>query len=119
MAGWLAIGGLAETAIQGFFYKIATFLVWLHRYAPEAGRRRVPRLEALYRRGPAVAGWGLWTGGLMLSLPAIVWASVPLGAIGGAAMSAGLVCFLSNVLAIAGHWRPIRVGLVQLGARAR
>ena len=118
-AGWLAIAGLAETAIQGFFYKIATFLVWLHRYAPEAGRRPVPRLEALYRRRPAVAGWGLWTGGLALSLAAIVFGSATLGAIAGLAMSGAVGCFLSNVLAIAGHWRPIRVGLVQLGTRAR
>src|SRR5690606_11383531 len=28
VVGWLAIGGTALTAIQGFFYKITTFLIW-------------------------------------------------------------------------------------------
>jgi hypothetical protein len=36
--GWLAIFGAAGTAIQGFFYKISTFLVWLKRYGPIAGK---------------------------------------------------------------------------------
>jgi hypothetical protein len=36
-AGWLAIAGWAETPIQGFLYKIGTFLTWLHRYDPVPG----------------------------------------------------------------------------------
>ncbi|MCC6314530.1 MAG: hypothetical protein IT337_11025, partial [Thermomicrobiales bacterium] len=65
-AGWLAIAGFAETAIQGFFYKISTFLVWLQRYAPLAGRQRVPQLEDLYWRRLAFVGWGIWTAGVAL-----------------------------------------------------
>ena len=47
----------AETPIQGFLYKIGTFLAWLHRYAPVAGRQPVPGLEDLYDRRIAVTGW--------------------------------------------------------------
>lgn len=104
---WLALGGLAETAIQGFFYKIATFLVWLHRYAPLAGRRRVPRLEDLYNRRLAVAGWGFWTAGMFLSAAVAPLGSNVLGRLAGALLAAGLVCFLVNVGGIAGHWLPI------------
>ncbi|HET9016877.1 MAG TPA: hypothetical protein VFN57_14850, partial [Thermomicrobiaceae bacterium] len=68
---WIALAGFAETAIQGFFYKIATFLVWLHRYAPLAGRERVPRLEELYRRRLALVGWAGWLAGLLLSLASV------------------------------------------------
>ncbi|MDI3339520.1 MAG: hypothetical protein QJR03_03195, partial [Sphaerobacter sp.] len=94
---WLGLGGLAETAIQGFSYKITTFLVWLHRYAPVAGRQRVPRLEDLYRRRLAVAGWMLWTAGMALSLMVAPLGCAPLGRIAGAALAAGLGCFLINL----------------------
>jgi hypothetical protein len=102
-AVWLAILGAAETAIQGFFYKIATFLVWLKRYAPVAGRQPVPKLEQLYHKRLAVAGWALWTlavlGGAVIILggwDALGWI-VPL-------VLAGVGCFLINVAAIARHW---------------
>jgi hypothetical protein len=117
--GWLAIGGLAETAIQGFFYKIATFLVWLHRYAPLAGRGRVPRLEDLYARRLAFAGWLCWTLGLLLAALAVAFDARVVSQLSGLAMSAGLACFLINVARIAGHWRPIRIGLISLGSRVR
>src|SRR3712207_9400173 len=48
LLGWLALAGWAATMVQGHLYKIATFLVWLHRYAPLAGTRRLPRLDDLY-----------------------------------------------------------------------
>lgn len=113
VAGWLVIAGLAETAIQGFFYKIATFLVWLHRYAPQAGRKRVPRLEDLYQRRLAVAGWVLWTTGLALSTAAIATGSHVISQLAGVGLSAGLACFLVNVIRIGGHWKPIRIGLME------
>ena len=102
-AGWLAIPGVAGTAIQGFFYKIATFLVWLRRYAPVAGTRPVPRLEDLYSRRLALAGWALWTsavvGGaavILLDVLTMTLVAVPL--------LAGTACFLVNIAAIARHW---------------
>lgn len=117
-AGWLAIGGLAETAIQGFFYKIATFLVWLNRYAPQAGRRRMPRLEDLYLHRLALAGCALWTTGILVSAFGLAADSGPSMRLAGAIASAGLVCFLVNVVRIGGHWRPIRIGRYSWGAPA-
>ncbi|HVL24839.1 MAG TPA: hypothetical protein VM450_12195 [Thermomicrobiales bacterium] len=101
--GWLAILGVAGSAIQGFFYKIATFLVWLKQYAPVAGTRPVPKLEELYNRRLAMAGWALWTtaivaGAVLILLDVAALRLVALPLIGGAG------CFLVNVIAIARHW---------------
>src|SRR6185437_7494369 len=70
-AVWLLIAGWAEAAIQGFLYKIGAFLTWLHRYAPLAGRRRVPKLEDLYGRRTALVGWAAWTVGVATETAAI------------------------------------------------
>lgn len=101
--GWLAIFGVISTAIQGFFYKIATFLVWLKRYAPIAGRQPVPKLEDLYHQPVGLAGFWLWTlaivGGwvvLMLERPWLPFIGIPL--------VAGASCFVFNVMNIAMHW---------------
>ncbi len=101
---WLALFGVAETAIQGFFYKIATFLVWLKRYAPVAGTRPVPQLDQLYDRRLAFWGWGAWSIGvigvalsLLLDLAAIRLIALLL--------LAGAGCFLVNVVSIARHWK--------------
>ncbi len=115
--GWLAISGVAITAIQGFFYKIATFLVWLHRYAPLAGRQRVPRLEDLYSRRLAKAGWLLWVAALSGSLVAIPIPSRSLATLAGTAGLAGLGCFLVNVTRIAAHARPAAVDSIQHASR--
>lgn len=102
-AGWLAIVGVAGTAIQGFFYKIATFLVWLRRYAPVAGTQPVPTLEELYSRRLALAGWTLWASAvlagavvLLRDVDAMTLVALPL--------LAGVGCFLANVACIASHW---------------
>ncbi len=102
---WLALVGMAETAIQGFMYKIATFLVWLHRYAPLAGRQRVPRLEDLFNRRLARTGWVCWTAGLALALAGIVAGSRLVCLLAGLADGAGLVLFLLNMTRIALHSR--------------
>lgn len=107
---WLALAGLLETAIQGFFYKIATFLVWLHRYAPRAGRQKVPRLEELYDQRLAKAGWALWTGALVLSIPAVLTGREDLGMLAGMAATAGLAAFLTNVTKIATHRQATGAG---------
>jgi hypothetical protein len=100
---WLGLCGTAGTAIQGFFYKIATFLVWLKRYAPVAGREPVPKLEQLYNRRLAVAGWSLWTAAIALGAAAIL-ADRDALAIVGTILLAGVACFITNVVMIARHW---------------
>lgn len=118
--GWLAISGIALTAIQGFFYKITTFLVWLHRYAPLAGRNRVPRLEDLYNRRIAKAGWVLWVAALAGSLVAIFLSNRPLATTAGVVALAGLGCFLVNVGLIAAHVvRPAPAPTTQPAPRGR
>jgi hypothetical protein len=118
-AGWLAIAGLTLTAIQGFFYKIATFLVWLHRYAPLAGRQRVPRLEQLYGMWLARAGWALWSLALAGSTLAIALDDRLLSRLAGLAASLGLVCFLGNVARVGAHWQPANAGRPRLMAWRR
>ena len=101
---WLMLIGGAGTAIQGFFYKIATFLVWLKRYAPVAGREPTPRLEALYSLRLAMAGLGLWAVAVIAVAVAVMTetdaALTPLAFV----LMGGVACFLANVAGIARHW---------------
>lgn len=106
-AVWLALIGVAETAIQGFLYKIATFLVWLNRYAPVAGRGTVPKLEELFGRRTAQAGWGCWTSGVVLSAAGILGGSSVLCLIAGLFAGTGICLFLINMGRIARHWNPM------------
>ena len=100
---WLALFGVAGTAIQGFFYKIATFLVWLKRYAPRAGTEPVPRLDELYSRRLAVAGWALWTAAVLAITVALLGEIHVLG-IAALLLLAGAACFIANVVSIGRHW---------------
>ena len=100
--GYLAILGVAATAIQGFFYKIATFLTWLTRYAPLAGRQPVPKLEEMYHKRLALSGFGLWTAGMAAGWLALL-ADLPIVPLASVLMIAGTGCFLINVLVIARH----------------
>lgn len=100
---YLALLGVAATAIQGFFYKIATFLTWLARYAPFAGRQPVPKLEELYHKPLAYTGFGLWATGMIAGWLALL-ADLPIVLPASALMIAGTACFLLNVLVIARHW---------------
>lgn len=118
-AGWLAIVGTALTAIQGFFYKIATFLIWLHRYAPMVGRGRVPRLEELYDQRVAYTGWACWTSGLLLSTVALLLGASSLTVLAGVAGSVGLGCFLVNVALIANHERDPQLSVFGQVARLK
>jgi len=116
-AGFLAISGVAISAIQGFFYKIATFLVWLHRYAPVAGRQKVPRLEDLYDRRLAQAGWCLWVCALAGTLVALAAGNRALAIAAGVAALAALGCFLMNVARIATHARSATAEPLDSAAR--
>ncbi|MGI9147291.1 MAG: hypothetical protein ACR2IK_12175 [Chloroflexota bacterium] len=107
-AGWLAIAGWAETAIQGFLYKIGTFLTWLHRYAPLAGRQPVPKLEDLYDRPTAMLGWAAWTGGVGLEALAALARTPVLATVAAAGLSLGAGLFLLNAVRVGAHWRTAR-----------
>jgi hypothetical protein len=102
-AGWLAIAGWIQTSMQGFLYKIGTFLTWLHRYAPVVGRQRVPKLEDLYGRRTALAGWACWTVGVaaggVAALGVIPW----LAYVAAGGLSAGAGAFLINAGRVGRH----------------
>jgi hypothetical protein len=104
-AVWLLIAGWAETAIQGFLYKIGAFLTWLHRYAPLAGRRRVPKLEDLYGRRTALVGWAAWTVGVATETAAILGGAPLVAYVAGGALSLGLGALLVNAARMSAHWR--------------
>lgn len=103
LAIWLGLFGTAGTAIQGFFYKIATFLVWLKRYAPVAGRQAVPKLEDLYNRRLAMIGWVLWTLAIFFGAVAILSSSDVMPLV-GIVLLASVTCFVINVGLIGRHW---------------
>jgi len=108
--GWLLIVGWAQTAIQGFLYKIGPFLTWLHRYAPLAGLQPVPMLDQLYARRLAQAGFVAWTVGLVLGalapLTTAEW--IPLGA--ALALSLGAAATVANGLRVGWHWLGLAQG---------
>lgn len=110
-ATWLGIAGVAETAIQGFLYKILTFLTWLHRYAPRAGRERVPKLEDLYDRRLAFVGFGFWCTGLLAGTASAWTPGSSLAVAAGWLLAVGLVIFLVNAVGIATHGCPHRAAL--------
>ena len=121
--GWLAIFGVAATAIQGFFYKISTFLVWLKRYAPLAGRQSVPKLEEMYSKRVGLAGFWTWlaaiSGGWLVLMLGLPWLPVV-----GLLLLAGASCFVFNVVNIARHWfaparGPASSVVLRPGARRR
>ena len=109
-AGWLAIAGWALTPIQGFLYKIGTFLTWLNRFAPVAGLQPVPRLEDLYDRRIAMLGWLAWTLGVSIAAVAALVSSDLLARISGACLSLGTASFLLQAVRVGAHWRRVLPG---------
>ena len=101
--GFVAILGVAGTAIQGFFYKISTFLVWLNRYAPVAGTQKVPTLEELYSKRLALVGFWIWSAGMFAGWLSILL-DLPVLPVIGVLLIAGVGCFVTNVISIARHW---------------
>lgn len=103
--GWIAIFGIITVAIQGFFYKISTFLVWLKRYAPVAGKQSVPKLEEMYSRNVGLAGLALLLLAVGLGWVVLMLDRPWLPVVGILLVSGGL-CFVFNVVNIARHAFP-------------
>jgi hypothetical protein len=104
VAVWVALVGWAGTMEQGMLYKIGTFLTWLHRYAPMAGRQPVPRLDQLYSLPLAMAGYGFWTLGVLASALGIWGEARPMLFYSGLSLAAGAFCFVLNMAQIGAHW---------------
>lgn len=101
VVAWLALAGWAGTMIQGHMYKIATFLVWLHRYAPLAGKTRLPRLDDLYSRRLGLIGAALWVTGVAAAAVALALRATPALVGIAALLSLGVLAFLTNLVRIA------------------
>lgn len=90
IAGWLAIAGFAETAIQGLLYGVEP--------VPQTGRHGAaangvdPRL--------ALAGWALWTLGVALEAAAVRVDAEWLSREAGVLVAAGVACFLMNMVRV-------------------
>lgn len=105
---WLVLTGGFLVAIQGFFYKISTFLIWLRTYAPLAGKVTVPPLDSMYDRKIAFVGLGFWMASVLAVMTMLLgWLPIWWG--WSAGLCIGGMCFGLNVLRIARHWRgPIK-----------
>ncbi len=101
---WLVFSGAFLVAIQGFFYKISTFLIWLKTYAPLAGKVAVPQLDAMYDRRLAFAGLIAWMASVVaIAAMLLDWLPVWWGWSMG--LWLGGILFVINVARIARHWR--------------
>ncbi|WP_243090957.1 hypothetical protein [Thermus neutrinimicus] len=67
---WFALG-FVGLVVTGMLYKILPFLVWTHRYAPRAGKEKVPLLKEML---PERAGYGA---GALLALGALLLPFLP------------------------------------------
>lgn len=106
---WLVFAGAFLVGIQGFFYKISTFLIWLKTYAPLAGKVTVPQLDAMYDRRLAFAGLVAWMASV-LAITAMMLDWLPVWWGWSMGLWIGGILFVINVSRIARHWRgPIAV----------
>ncbi|TBH20079.1 hypothetical protein [Thermus thermamylovorans] len=69
---WFALG-FVGLVVTGMLYKILPFLVWTHRYAPRAGKEKVPLLKEMLPEGAGYGAGALLALGALL-LPFLPWA---------------------------------------------
>lgn len=69
---WFALG-FVGLVVTGMLYKILPFLVWTHRYAPRAGKEKVPLLKEMLPEGAGYGAGVLFALGALL-LPFLPWA---------------------------------------------
>ncbi|WP_114313438.1 hypothetical protein [Thermus caldifontis] len=69
---WFTLG-FVGLVVTGMLYKILPFLVWTHRYAPRAGKEKVPLLKEMLPEGAGYGAGALLALGALL-LPFLPWA---------------------------------------------
>ncbi|MDM7324854.1 MAG: hypothetical protein P3W93_007715 [Thermus sp.] len=70
---WFGLG-FVGLVVTGMLYKILPFLVWTHRYAPKAGKEKVPMLKEMLPEGAGYLAGGLLALGALL-VPFFPWAA--------------------------------------------
>ena len=113
--GLLALLGVVTLAILGMLYKIVPFLVWLTRYSPEVGKRKVPALADLYSVPLQVAGYLLFLAGLALTSAATIFSHAECVQKGAALWLAGIAVFAINMAKIILHLLPAKAQDLHIG----
>lgn len=85
--GLLALPGFMGSIVIGQLYKILPFLVWLERFSPHVGARKVPTADELLAQRPQRVQGALMHGGLLVLAAGVVLA-VPMLRLAGAAVFA-------------------------------
>lgn len=80
--GVLAIPGFVGSVVVGQLYKILPFLVWLHRFAPHVGLKKVPSAAEILPEAPRRAQGALMQAGLAILAAGVVLPSAPVRAAG-------------------------------------
>lgn len=101
---WLVLTGTILVAIQGFFYKISTFLIWLRTYSPLAGKVAVPQLDTMYDRNLAYTGLIAWMWSVIAISAVLLDLLTPWWGWSAGLWIGGLL-FAINVVRIGRHWR--------------
>jgi len=83
--------GAVSLFVAGHYYKIVPFIVWYHRFGPQVGLKKVPKVAELYSEKVAlldgallVGGWAGLALGIYLGNPTLVRASALAFTAGGA-----------------------------------
>jgi hypothetical protein len=95
--GLLALVGFAGSIVVGQLYKIVPFLVWLHRFAPYVGLKRVPSAAELLGERPKEVQFALMHAGLIALIVGVVADFAPLRVAGAIAFLASSLLFVRNL----------------------
>ncbi len=98
--GLLALPGFVGSVVVGQLYKILPFLVWLHRFAPYVGLKRVPSASEILPEKPRLAQGVLMQAGRVLLAAGIVVDLSPLRVAGALVFAASALFAARNFAAI-------------------
>lgn len=81
--GFLFLAGFAVSIVNGMFYKIVPFMVWLHRFSLLIGKPNVPLLKDISPDKNARIQWKIYMGSVFLLLLGIISNMDPIIRAGG------------------------------------
>lgn len=99
--GLLALPGFVGSVVVGQLYKILPFLVWLHRFSPLVGLKKIPSAAQLLPEGPKRAQEWLMHAGLLTLVLGILLVSSPLRTLGAVAFAASAALGTRNLWVLA------------------
>jgi hypothetical protein len=98
--GLLALPGFMGSIVVGQLYKIVPFLVWLHRFSPFVGLKRVPTAAELLGERAKQAQFLSMHAGLFALAAGLLTAQPALRTAGAALFAASAVMVVRNLLAV-------------------